>query len=155
MELGVSVENTTAFVLGGHGDAMVPLARYSTVSGIPITELLPQERIDAIVERTAKGGAEIVSLLKTGSAFYAPSAAVVQMCESIVLDKKMILPCAVLSSGKYDGCDGLFVGLPAKLGAGGVEEVVKFKLTSNEADALKKSAAAVKELCEAVDRLGF
>ena len=108
-----------------------------------------------LTARTAKGGAEIVSLLKTGSAYYAPSAATVQMCESIVLDKKMILPCAVLSLGRYDGCDGLFVGLPAKLGADGVEEVVKFRLAANEAEALKRSAAAVRELCEAVDRLGF
>jgi len=154
-ELGVSVEDTHAFVLGGHGDTMVPSTKYTTVAGIPVEDLIPRDRLAQILERTAKGGAEIVSLLKTGSAYYAPSAAAVQMCESIVLDKKMILPCAVLSSGKYDGCDGLFVGLPAKLGADGVEEVVKFKLAANEAEALKRSAAAVKELCEAVDRLGF
>ncbi|HEX9206047.1 MAG TPA: malate dehydrogenase [Candidatus Deferrimicrobiaceae bacterium] len=155
MELGVSVRDITAFVLGGHGDTMVPSTKYTTVAGIPVEDLIPRDRLAQIVERTAKGGAEIVSLLKTGSAYYAPSAATVQMCESIVLDKKMILPCAVLSVGKYDGCDGLFVGLPAKLGANGVEEVVKFRLSGNEAEALKKSAAAVRELCEAVDRLGF
>jgi malate dehydrogenase len=155
MELGVSVRDVTAFVLGGHGDTMVPSTKYTTVAGIPVEDLIPGDRLAQILERTAKGGAEIVSLLKTGSAYYAPSAAAVQMCDSILLDKKMILPCAVLSSGKYDGCDGLFVGLPAKLGAGGVEEVVKFKLAPNEAEALKRSAAAVKELCEAVDRLGF
>jgi malate dehydrogenase len=120
-----------------------------------VEDLIPRDRLAQILERTAKGGAEIVSLLKTGSAYYAPSAAAAQMCDSILLDKKMILPCAVLSSGKYEGCDGLFVGLPAKLGSGGVEEVVKFKLSPNEAEGLKRSAAAVKELCEAVDRLGF
>jgi malate dehydrogenase len=155
MELGVSVRDINAFVLGGHGDTMVPSKKYTTVAGIPVEDLIPRDRLAQIVERTAKGGAEIVSLLKTGSAYYAPSAATVQMCESILLDKKMILPCAVLSVGKYDGCDGLFVGLPAKLGANGVEEVVKFRLGDEEAKALRKSAEAVKELCEAVDRLGF
>jgi malate dehydrogenase len=155
MELGVSVHDVNAFVLGGHGDTMVPSTKYTTVAGIPVENLIPRDRLSQIIERTAKGGAEIVSLLKTGSAFYAPAAAVAQMCESILLDKKMILPCAVLSSGKYEGCDGLFVGLPAKLGSEGVEEVVRFELTPGEAEALKRSAAAVKELCEAVDRLGF
>ena len=155
MELGVSVKDITAFVLGGHGDTMVPSTKYTTVAGIPVEDLIPKAKLDAIVERTRKGGGEIVALLKTGSAYYAPSAAAVQMCESILLDKKMILPCAVLSSGKYDGCDGLFVGLPAKLGQNGIEEVVKFKLAAEESAALKKSAEAVKELCEAVDRLGF
>ncbi len=155
MELGVSVRDVNAFVLGGHGDTMVPSTRYTTVAGIPVEDLIPRDRLGQIVERTAKGGAEIVSLLKTGSAYYAPSAACVQMCESILLDKKMILPCAVLSHGKYEGCDGLFVGLPAKLGSNGVEEVVKFQLSDKEAEALKRSALAVKELCEAVDRLGF
>jgi malate dehydrogenase len=155
MELSVSVRDISAFVLGGHGDTMVPSTRYTTVAGIPVEDVIPRDRLSQIVERTAKGGAEIVSLLKTGSAYYAPSAATVQMCESILLDKKMILPCAVLSQGKYEGCDGLFVGLPAKLGTNGVEEVVKFKLADNESEALKKSAQAVKELCEAVDRLGF
>ncbi|MEW6719309.1 MAG: malate dehydrogenase [Thermodesulfobacteriota bacterium] len=155
MELGVSVRDINAFVLGGHGDTMVPSTKYTTVGGIPVEDLIPPDRLGQIVERTAKGGAEIVSLLKTGSAYYAPSAACVQMCESILLDRKMILPCAVLSEGKYDGCDGLFVGLPAKLGENGVEEVVRFRLTEKEAEALRKSAAAVKELCGAVDRLGF
>lgn len=155
MDLGVSVHDVNAFVLGGHGDTMVPSTKYTTVAGIPVENLIPRDRLAQIIERTAKGGAEIVSLLKTGSAFYAPAAAVAQMCESILLDKKMILPCAVLSSGKYEGCDGLFVGLPAKLGSQGVEEVVRFDLTPGEAEALKRSAAAVKELCEAVDRLGF
>ena len=106
-----------AFVLGGHGDTMVPSTKYTTVAGIPVEDLIPRDRLEQIIERTAKGGAEIVSLLKTGSAYYAPSAAAAQMCESILLDKKMILPCAVLSQGAYEGCDGLFVGLPAKLGA--------------------------------------
>ncbi len=155
MELEVSVNDITAFVLGGHGDTMVPSTRYTTVAGIPVEDLIPKAKLDAIVERTRKGGGEIVALLKTGSAYYAPSAAAVQMCESILLDRKMILPCAVLSQGKYDGCDGLFVGLPAKLGEKGIEEVVKFRLSPQEADALKKSAEAVRELCEAVDRLGF
>ncbi|MGE5698856.1 MAG: malate dehydrogenase [Deltaproteobacteria bacterium] len=155
MELGVSVKDITAFVLGGHGDTMVPSTKYTTVAGIPVEDLIPKAKLDAIVERTRKGGGEIVALLKTGSAYYAPSAATVQMCESIVLDKKMILPCAVLSNGRYAGCDGLFVGLPAKLGQDGVEEVVKFKLTADESAALTKSAEAVKELCDAVDRLGF
>jgi malate dehydrogenase len=155
MELGVSVKDITAFVLGGHGDTMVPSTKYTTVAGIPVEDLIPKQKLDAIVERTRKGGGEIVALLKTGSAYYAPSASAVQMCESIVLDKKMILPCAVLSNGKYDGCDGLFVGLPAKLGQDGIEEVVKFKLAAEESAALKKSAEAVRELCEAVDRLGF
>lgn len=155
MELGVSVQDITAFVLGGHGDTMVPSTKYTTVAGIPVEDLIPKAKLDAIVERTRKGGGEIVALLKTGSAYYAPSAAAAQMCESILLDKKMILPCAVLSQGKYDGCDGLFVGLPAKLGEGGVEEVVRFKLSADESAALKQSAGAVKELCEAVDRLGF
>jgi malate dehydrogenase len=155
MELGVSVKDITAFVLGGHGDTMVPSTKYTTVAGIPVEDLIPKAKLDAIVERTRKGGGEIVALLKTGSAYYAPSAAVAQMCESIVLDKKMILPCAVLSQGKYEGCDGLFVGLPAKLGQDGIEEVVKFKLAAEESAALSKSAEAVKELCDAVDRMGF
>jgi malate dehydrogenase len=155
MELNISIRDVNAFVLGGHGDTMVPSTKYTTVAGIPVEDLIPADRLGQIVERTAKGGAEIVSLLKTGSAYYAPSAATVQMCESILLDRKMILPCAVQSQGKYEGCDGLFVGLPAKLGENGIEEVVKFKLADKEAAALSKSAAAVKELCEAVDRLGF
>jgi malate dehydrogenase len=155
MELGVSVANVNAFVLGGHGDTMVPSTKYTTVAGIPVEDLIPADRLGQIVERTAKGGAEIVSLLKTGSAYYAPSAAAAQMCEAVLLDRKAILPCAVLSRGAYEGCDGLFVGLPAKLGAGGVEEVVRFALSEKESAALKRSAEAVRELCDAVDRLGF
>jgi malate dehydrogenase len=149
LELKVSVENINCFVLGGHGDSMVPLPRYSTVSGIPITELLPKERIDAIVKRTQGGGAEIVSLLKTGSAYYAPSAAIVEMIEAIFFDKKKILPCAVLLEGEY-GINGLFVGVPVKLGAKGFEEVIQIKLTPEEDAALKKSAGTVKELVSIV-----
>jgi malate dehydrogenase len=145
MELDVSVENTHAFVLGGHGDTMVPLARFSTVAGIPITELLSKKRIDALVERTRNGGAEIVGLLKTGSAFYAPSAAAVEMAESILKDKKKILPCAALLQGEY-GINDLFIGVPAKLGTRGVEEIIEIQLTDEEQAALQKSAAAVQEL---------
>jgi malate dehydrogenase len=145
MELNVSVENTHAFVLGGHGDTMVPLPRYSTVAGIPITELMTKERIDALVERTANGGAEIVSLLKTGSAYYAPASAAVEMAESILKDKKKILPCAVYLEGEY-GLNELFIGVPVKLGATGVEEVIEISLTKDEQAALNKSAAAVEEL---------
>ena len=147
MELGVSVENVTAFVLGGHGDTMVPLPRYSTVAGIPITELLPRDKIDALVKRTANGGAEIVALLKTGSAFYAPAAAVVEMMEAILKDKKKILPCAAYLDGQY-GVKGLYVGVPVKLGRMGVEQVIEIKLTPEEDVAFKKSAAAVRELVE-------
>lgn len=153
MELNVSVENTTAFVLGGHGDTMVPLPRYSTVAGIPITELLPKERIDAIVERTANGGAEIVALLKTGSAFYAPASAAVEMAESILKDKKKILPCAVYLEGEY-GINDLFIGVPVKLGAKGVEEIIEITLTDDEKTALEKSADSVKELKELLKKLG-
>ncbi|MFQ5695630.1 MAG: malate dehydrogenase, partial [Terriglobia bacterium] len=149
LELEVSVENVTAFVLGGHGDTMVPLARYSTVAGIPLPDLLPPEKIDAIVKRTAKGGAEIVNLLKTGSAFYAPSAAIVEMVEAILKDKKKILPCAAYLEGEY-GVQGLFVGVPVKLGARGIEQVVEIKLTAEEEAALGKSAAAVRELVEII-----
>lgn len=152
MELNVSVENTTAFVLGGHGDTMVPLPRYSTVAGIPITELMPKDRIDAIVDRTANGGAEIVSLLKTGSAFYAPASASVEMAESILKDKKKILPCAVYLEGEY-GIHDLFIGVPVKLGAGGVEEVIEITLTAEEQQALEKSADAVRELKEILQKL--
>ncbi len=144
-ELKVSVENVHSFVLGGHGDDMVPLPRYSTVAGIPLPDLLSKERIDAIVDRTRKGGAEIVNLLKTGSAYYAPSAAVVEMVEAILKDKKKILPCAVYLEGEY-GINGLFVGVPVKLGAGGAEEVIQIKLTPEEKAALDKSSAAVREL---------
>src|SRR5271166_715958 len=144
-ELGVSVENVHSFVLGGHGDDMVPLTRYSTVAGIPLPELLPQDKLDAIVTRTRKGGAEIVNLLKTGSAYYAPSAAAVEMVEAILKDKKKILACAVYLEGEY-GIHGLFVGVPVKLGARGAEEIIQSKLTAEENAALQKSAASVKEL---------
>ena len=154
MELNVSVENTHAFVLGGHGDTMVPLPRYSTVAGVPITELLPQDRIDAIVERTRTGGAEIVSLLKTGSAYYAPASAAVEMAESILKDKKKILPCAVLLKGEY-GIEDLFIGVPVKLGAAGIEEVIQIKLTEDEQNALNRSAAAVQELKDALKKLTY
>jgi malate dehydrogenase len=145
MELGVSVENVTSFVLGGHGDDMVPLPRYSTVAGIPLPDLLPADRIAAIVDRTRKGGAEIVNLLKTGSAYYAPSAAVVEMVEAILKDKKKILPCAAYLEGEY-GIRGLYVGVPVKLGARGVEQIIEIKLTAEEKAALDKSAASVREL---------
>ncbi len=148
--LQVSVENTHAFVLGGHGDTMVPLPRYSTVAGVPITQLLDQATIDAIVTRTANGGAEIVKLLGTGSAFYAPGSAVVEMVDAILKDKKKILPCAVLLRGEY-GIRDLFVGVPVKLGAAGAEQVLEIKLEPEEQAALDKSAAAVKDL---VDMLG-
>jgi len=145
MELDVSVENTHAFVLGGHGDTMVPLPRYSTVAGIPITELMPPDRIDALVDRTANGGAEIVGLLKTDSAFYAPASAAVEMAESILKDKKKVLPCAVYLEGEY-GFNDLFIGVPVKLGTGGVEQIIEIDLTDDEQAALAKSAAAVQEL---------
>jgi malate dehydrogenase len=144
-ELKVSVENVTAFVLGGHGDTMVPLPRYSTVAGIPITELLEPRRLEAIVQRTRDGGAEIVKYLKTGSAYYAPSAAVTEMVEAILKDKKKILPCAAYLDGEY-GIRGLYVGVPVKLGAKGIEQIVEIKLTAEEQTALKKSADAVQEL---------
>jgi malate dehydrogenase len=148
-ELQVSVENVTAFVLGGHGDSMVPLPRYSTVAGIPITELLPPDRVAALVERTANGGAEIVNYLKTGSAYYAPAASVVEMVEAILKDKKKILPCAAYLDGPY-GVRGLYVGVPVKLGRRGVEQVIQITLTAAEQAAFDKSAAAVREL---VDKL--
>jgi malate dehydrogenase len=145
MELKVSVENVTAFVLGGHGDTMVPLPRYSTVAGIPVTELIDKATLDAIVKRTRDGGAEIVKFLKTGSAYYAPSAATTEMVEAIVKDKKKILPCAAYLQGEY-GIHGLYVGVPVKLGAKGIEQIIEIKLTPEEQAALNKSAAAVKEL---------
>ena len=154
MELNVSVENTHAFVLGGHGDTMVPLPRYSTVAGIPITELMPQERIEALVDRTRNGGAEIVSLLKTGSAYYAPASAAVEMAESIIKDKKKILPCAVYLQGEY-GLNDLFIGVPVKLGAGGVEEIIEINLTAEEKSALQNSAAAVQELKDVLKKLDY
>jgi malate dehydrogenase len=146
MELNVSVENTHAFVLGGHGDTMVPLPRYSTVAGIPITELISKDRIDAIVDRTRNGGAEIVNLLKT-SAWYAPGAAAVEMVEAILKDKKKILPCAAFLQGEY-GYNELFVGVPVKLGSKGIEKIIEIELTPEEKAGLDKSAAAVKELVE-------
>lgn len=152
MELNVSVENTHAFVLGGHGDTMVPLPRYSTVAGIPITELLPKDRIDALVKRTANGGAEIVSLLKTGSAYYAPASAAAEMAESILKDKKKILPCAAYLEGEY-GINDLFMGVPVKLGARGVEEIIQITLTDEEQAALYKSADAVQELKDILSKL--
>ncbi|MFP4476931.1 MAG: malate dehydrogenase [Desulfatibacillaceae bacterium] len=152
MELGVSVENTHAFVLGGHGDTMVPLPRFSTVAGIPITELMAPERIDALVDRTRTGGAEIVSLLKTGSAYYAPASAAVEMTESIIKDKKKILPCAVLLQGEY-GINDLFIGVPVKLGKDGIEKVIEIKLTPEEDADLKKSAEAVQGLVDAMANL--
>jgi len=148
-ELKVSVENVTAFVLGGHGDTMVPLPRYSSVAGIPITELLSKDRIDAIVQRTRDGGAEIVKYLKTGSAYYAPSAATVEMVEAILKDKKKILPCAAYLEGEY-GIRGYYIGVPCKLGERGIEQIVEIKLAPEEDAALKKSAAAVKELCAVI-----
>jgi malate dehydrogenase len=144
-ELGVSVENVHSFVLGGHGDDMVPLTRYSTVAGIPLPELIAKDKLDAIVTRTRKGGAEIVNLLKTGSAYYAPSAAVFEMVEAILKDKKKILPCAAYLEGEY-GINGLFVGVPAKLGAGGIEQIVEIKMLAHEKAELDKSAATVREL---------
>ena len=144
-ELQVSVENVTAFVLGGHGDTMVPLVRYSTVAGIPITELISPSRLEQLVRRTRDGGAEIVKYLKTGSAYYAPSAAVAEMVEAILKDKKKILPCAAYLDGEY-GVKGLYVGVPVKLGAKGIEQIIEIKLTAEEQTALNSSAAAVKEL---------
>ena len=145
-ELKVSVENVTAFVLGGHGDTMVPLPRYSTVAGIPITELIEKTKLEALVQRTRDGGAEIVKYLKTGSAYYAPSAAATEMVEAILKDKKKILPCAAYLQGEY-GISGLYVGVPVKLGTKGIEQIIEIKLTPEEKAGLDKSAAAVKELC--------
>src|SRR6185503_3482367 len=150
MELGVSVENVSSFVLGGHGDTMVPLPRYSTVAGIPITDLLSKEKIDAIAKRTAGGGLEITKLVGT-SAWYAPGQAATEMVEAILRDKKKILPCSVYLEGEY-GINGLFVGVPVKLGARGIEQIIQIKLTPEEDAALKKSAGAVKEL---VDLIGM
>ena len=152
MELNVSVESTHAFVLGGHGDTMVPLPRYSNVAGIPITELLTKEKIDALVKRTRNGGAEIVSLLKTGSAFYAPASAAVEMAEAILKDSKKILPCAAYLQGEY-GINNLFIGVPVKLGAKGIEDILEITLTETESDDLKKSAAAVQELVDTMKKL--
>ena len=150
-ELGVSVEDTHAFVLGGHGDTMVPLSRYSTVAGVPITELLPADRVRALEERTANGGAEIVGLLKTGSAFYAPAAGAFEMVEAILLDRKRVLPCAVRLQGEF-GVDGLFVGVPVVLGRSGMERVFEIELTDDERAAFQRSADAVRELVEVLAR---
>ena len=150
MELDVSVEDIQALVLGGHGDSMVPLVSYTTVSGIPLTQLLPRERIDALIDRTRKGGGEIVGYLKEGSAYYAPSAAAVQMAEAIVKHKRRILPCAAWLQGEY-GLDGLFVGVPCKLGAGGLLEILEVELSDEERKALHDSAAHVKETMEKLD----
>jgi malate dehydrogenase len=152
MELDVSVENTHAFVLGGHGDTMVPLPRYSTVAGIPITELMPPERIEALVERTRNGGAEIVGLLKTGSAYYAPASAAVEMAEAILKDKKKILPCAAFLEGEY-GINNLFIGVPVKLGSSGMEQIIEIELTEEEREALNRSAKAVQKLVDDMKRL--
>ncbi len=147
--LNVSVQNVQGFVLGGHGDTMVPVPRYTCVAGIPVTELLPQEKLDAIIQRTRNGGAEIVNYLKSGSAYYAPSAAVVEMVDAIFNDRKKILPCTVYLEGEY-GIRGLFVGVLVKLGARGMEQVLEIKLTPEENAALQKSAAAVKELVQVI-----
>jgi len=147
--LNVSVQNVQGFVLGGHGDTMVPVPRYTTVAGIPVSELMPKQQLDQIIERTRNGGAEIVNLLKAGSAYYAPSAAIVEMIDAIFNDRKKILPCAAYLEGEY-GINGLFVGVPVKLGARGIEQILEIKLTPEEQAALQKSAAAVKELVEII-----
>jgi malate dehydrogenase len=152
MELSVSVENIQTLVLGGHGDTMVPLVRYTTVAGVPVADLMPKDRLEAIIQKTRDGGADIVKLLKTGSAYYAPSAAVTEMVEAIVRDKKKILPCAALCQGEY-GFHDLFLGVPVKVGGGGVEEILEIKLAPEEMVGLKKSAEAVSELCRAVDKM--
>jgi malate dehydrogenase len=149
MELNVAVENVTAVVLGGHGDTMVPVVRLSSVAGIPLTELIPADRLAAIVDRTRNGGAEIVKYLKTGSAYYAPAASAVEMAESILRDKKKVLPCAAYLEGEY-GVKGLYVGVPCKLGANGIEQIYQIKLTDEETAALHKSAGAVQELVDVI-----
>ena len=152
-ELDVSVESVSAFVLGGHGDTMVPVVASTTVGGTPITRLLPSDRIDAIVQRARDGGAEIISLLKTGSAYYAPSASIAQMVQSILFDRKEVLPCTAYLEGEY-GISGLYVGVPVKLGAAGVEQIIEFDLTEGEAAALQRSADAVRELVEVMESKG-
>ena len=147
--LNVSVQNISGFVLGGHGDTMVPVPRYTTVAGIPVADLIAKDKLDAIIDRTRNGGGEIVKLLKAGSAFYAPSAAVVEMVDAIFYDRKKILPCAAYLEGEY-GVEGLFVGVPVKLGANGIEEIVELKLTAEEKAGLDKSAAAVRELVSVI-----
>jgi len=152
MELGVSVRDVTALVLGGHGDTMVPCPEYTNVAGVPITQLLSADKLNRLIERTRQGGAEIVALLKTGSAFYAPSAAAAEMAEAVLLDRKLVRPCAAMCRGQY-GIDGLFVGVPVRLGAGGVEAVIELPLAEETRAALAKSAEAVRELCTSVDAL--
>ncbi len=152
-ELGVSVVDTSAFVLGGHGDTMVPLPRYSTVAGIPITDLLPPERIAALVERTANGGAEIVALLKSGSAYYAPAASAFEMVDAILHDRRRVLPCATFLQGEY-GVDGLFAGVPIVLGSGGMQRIIEIELTADEQEAFQRSASAVRELVDKLPRTG-
>jgi len=152
MELNVSVENVQTFVLGGHGDTMVPLPRFSTVAGVPITELMSADRIETLVDRTRKGGAEIVGLLKTGSAYYAPASATVEMAEAILKDKKKILPSAVYLEGEY-GIHNLFIGVPVKLGEAGVEEIIQIELTDEERDALHQSASSVQNLVDDMKKL--
>jgi len=154
MELNVSVSNVHACVLGGHGDTMVPLPRYSTVAGIPIPDLLSDERIEALVDRTRKGGAEIVGLLKTGSAYYAPSAAAVEMAEAIIKDQNKILPCAAYLKGEY-GFHDLFIGVPVKLGKSGIEQILELKLTDDESQALATSAQAVQNLVDTLKTLNY
>ena len=153
-ELNVSTENTHAFVLGGHGDSMVPLVRYSTVAGIPITELIPKDRLESLIQRTRDGGAEIVKLLKEGSAYYAPSAAVAEMVEAILRDKKKILPCAAHLEGEY-GISGLYLGVPVKLGSDGIEDILQINLSTDEKAELQKSAAGVEELVNVLKENGY
>jgi malate dehydrogenase len=152
-ELGVSGRDVTGFVLGGHGDTMVPVVSNTNVSGIPVTQLLDDQRLEEIVQRTRDGGAEVGKLLQKGSAFYAPSAGVAEMVDSIVLDQKRVLPCAALCQGEY-GVNDLFVGVPVKLGSQGIEEIIEIELNDEEKEALQKSAGAVKELVEALERVG-
>lgn len=152
MELNVSIETIQAMVLGGHGDTMVPLPRYSTVSGIPIGDLIPPERLSSLIERTRNGGAEIVNLLKTGSAYYAPAASAVDMAEAILKDKRKLMPCTAYLEGEYQ-IDGLFMGVPLILGRNGIEKIIQLQLTDDEKQALNRSAAAVRELVEAIHRL--
>lgn len=154
MEMDVSVENIQAMVLGGHGDTMVPMPRFTTVSGIPVTEFIAEDRLNEIIDRTRNGGAEIVSLLKTGSAYYAPASSAVEMAESILYDRKKVLPCAALLKGQY-GINDLFIGVPVKLGINGIEEIIELKLSEDEDAALKKSAAAVQSLVDFLAQEGF
>lgn len=149
MELNVSIENVHTMVLGGHGDTMVPMIRYTTIAGIPVTELMTKDKLDVIINRTREGGAEIVNLLKKGSAFYAPAASIVEMVDAILRDKNKILPCTVLCKGEY-GFNDIFLGVPVKLGKNGVEQIIELKLNEEESDALAKSADAVRKLCQSI-----